>query len=97
LVEPGTFLNPRPEMVPVTNVNDGSGRAVFDVLEIPFGRTFLLLGGQANPQDATHFTIDYEADGTPGTIDGWLLPGDIVKLKFRDPPPPPFVPRLPTR
>lgn len=97
LLEPGTFRDPRPRERAVTNVDDGHGQAVLDLLEIPFGHSFLLLGGRANPDDATHFTIDFEADGTPGTIDGWLLPGDVIKLKFRRPPPPPFVARLPAR
>jgi hypothetical protein len=42
--------------------------------------------GQLDPRDASHFTIGYEHDGKPGTIDGWLMNDDTVKLEVRDGP-----------
>ena len=45
-----------------------------------------LYAGQPDPADASHFTIKYEIDHVPGTIDGWLQPDDTVKLQVRDGP-----------
>lgn len=42
--------------------------------------------GQPDPVDASHFTIGYDAGGVSGTIDGWLLPDDTVRLTVRDGP-----------
>jgi thiamine biosynthesis protein ThiS len=67
-----------------------------DVLGIPFGHSFRLFGGRADPKDPSHFTIEYEVSGERGTIDGWLMPSDTVKLHFRTPPLPPFDARLPS-
>lgn len=44
------------------------------------GRFF---AGQPDPNDESHFTIDYEVDGIRNTIDGWLLDDDTVKLEPR--------------
>jgi hypothetical protein len=43
-----------------------------------------LLTGQADPTDESHFTIDYETPRGRGTIDGWLMPDDTVKLELRE-------------
>jgi hypothetical protein len=40
-----------------------------DVCPSPRKRFF---AGQPDPDDESHFTIDYEIDGTRGTLDGWL-------------------------
>lgn len=57
-----------------------------------------LLAGQPDAADPAHFTIGYELDGTPGTIDGWLRPAgklagrtepldtESIKLTIRDGP-----------
>ena len=42
--------------------------------------------GVADTQDASHFTITYELDGQPGTIDGWLVDDRSVVLEVRDGP-----------
>jgi hypothetical protein len=42
-----------------------------------------IYAGQPDPADASHFTIAYTLDGTPGTIDGRLLDNDRVDLKPR--------------
>jgi len=42
-----------------------------------------IFAGQPDPTDASHFTIAYELDGVPGTIDGWLFDDDSVRLKPR--------------
>jgi len=49
-----------------------------------------VFNGQPDPSDASHFTIGYEVDGQPGTIDGWLTDDGIVKLEVRDGPAKPF-------
>jgi hypothetical protein len=36
--------------------------------------------GQPDPADASHFTIRYDVDGVPNTIDGWLRDNDTVEL-----------------
>src|SRR6202035_5192836 len=50
-----------------------------EYLEFPFPLTahnFMFYGGQADPKDASHFTIRYSVDGVEGTIDGWLIADD---------------------
>ena len=42
--------------------------------------------GQPDPADASHFTVGYTLDDVPGTIDGWLMRDDSVKLSARDGP-----------
>jgi hypothetical protein len=48
----------------------------------------LLHPGQPDPNDDTHFTIDYQAYSTPGTIDAYLHDDDSITFHFRDPIPP---------
>ena len=43
-----------------------------------------LYAGQADPADESHFTIDYETPRGRGTIDGWLMPDETVKLQLRE-------------
>ena len=45
-----------------------------------------LFAGQPDPNDASHFTIDYLTPSGRGTIDGWLQADDTVKLAVRDGP-----------
>jgi hypothetical protein len=45
-----------------------------------------LFAGQPDPNDDSHFTIRYEVDNQPGTIDGWLQADDTIKLQIRDGP-----------
>jgi hypothetical protein len=46
-----------------------------------------IFAGQADPNDASHFTIEYEwPSGVRGTIDGWLRDDDHVDLQIRPGP-----------
>jgi hypothetical protein len=45
-----------------------------------------IYAGQVDPKDDAHFTIKYEIDNVPGTIDGRLEADDTVTLKFLDGP-----------
>jgi hypothetical protein len=36
------------------------------------GNGLRIFAGQADPKDASHFTIEYEIDGVKGVLDGWL-------------------------
>ena len=45
-----------------------------------------LFAGQADVADPSHFTLPYDIDGQPGTIDGWLDAYDRVRLQVRDGP-----------
>ena len=57
---------------------------------------FRFFDGQADPNDASHFTLDYEANGQRGVIDGWFAHDHAVKLPFRcSPATQSFRPRLP--
>jgi len=40
--------------------------------------------GQHDPADTSRFTVGYEMGGQAGTIDGWLMDNDTVKLQVRD-------------
>ncbi len=44
------------------------------------GPTLRIFAGRADPNDTTHFAIDYALDGKPGTIDAWL--GDDDRIRF---------------
>lgn len=53
---------------------------------------FKFFAGQPDPHDPTHFTIRYEYEGQPGTIDGYLVdavppPGrELIQFVVRDGP-----------
>ncbi len=57
-----------------------------DLIIPPHDGHWHMFAGQPDPADASHFTIKYEIDHGPGTIDGWLQPDDTVKLQIRDGP-----------
>ena len=42
-----------------------------------------IFAGQPDPSDPSHFTISYELDGKPKTIDGWLNDDDTVRFNRR--------------
>jgi hypothetical protein len=44
-----------------------------------------IYAGQSDPKDASHFTIAYSADGTPGVIDGWVEDNGRIRLQPRGP------------
>jgi hypothetical protein len=51
--------------------------------------TLRVFAGQADPQDASHFTIEYWVDGKRGVVDGWLRAptagrAEKVELKVRN-------------
>ena len=52
-------------------------------------RWLRIFAGQPDPNDPSHFTIEYEADGKRGVIDGWLRESQVhanadeVVLKVR--------------
>lgn len=54
------------------------------------GALIRLFAGQPDPDDPTHFTIGYEYDGQPGTIDGHLEDaagrGESIRFVVRDGP-----------
>jgi hypothetical protein len=49
-------------------------------------KRFRVFGGQADPSNPAHFTLAYDADCVPGTIDGFLDSYERVTLQFRDGP-----------
>ena len=50
---------------------------------IDYGNRLRFYAGQPDAADASNFTIDYELDGRPGTIDGWLR-NDGLQLRPRE-------------
>ena len=68
--------------------NSPSGFQYFDTTALD---TLLLANrvypGIADPQDRSHFTIDYEtSERKRGTIDGWLDDNNVIRLKARPGP-----------
>jgi hypothetical protein len=53
---------------------------------IPPEQSLKLYVGQADPNDESHFTIDYKTSLGNGVIDGWLQPDDSVKFQVRSGP-----------
>jgi len=49
-------------------------------------RPFSFHSGRLDQTDRSHFTIAYETDRGSGTIDGWLMNDDTIKLEVRDGP-----------
>jgi hypothetical protein len=45
---------------------------------IDYGNRLRVYAGQADPADASHFTIAYQLDGKAGTIDGWAKDTGVV-------------------
>jgi hypothetical protein len=43
-----------------------------------------IFAGQADPTDASHFTVGFTLDGDAGMIDGWLENNETVLLRIRD-------------
>ena len=50
---------------------------------IDYGNVVRFFAGQPDPDDASHFTIRYQADGREGIIDGWMK-DDGLHLRPRD-------------
>ena len=62
------------------SVTRGDGAQVrFD----PFDR-LTIYAGQADPADASHFTIQYDLAGVRHTVDGWLVDENTVKIELRE-------------
>jgi hypothetical protein len=64
---------------------DLTGRDALRVRLHPADR-FRLFAGRPDPVDEAHFTFRYELNDEPGTIDGYLMPDDSVKIEPRDGP-----------
>ena len=52
---------------------------------VPYGG-LRFYAGQPDPIDLSHFTIDYDTPDGVGTLDGYLMPDDSVKIEARDGP-----------
>ena len=65
-----------------------NGLSIFDsgMLRRDQAGTLRFFAGQPDPADPSHFTVQYEIDGAPGTIDGWLKGDDTVRMEVRDGP-----------
>ena len=50
---------------------------------IDYGNVLRFFAGQPDPDDASHFTIRYQADGREGVIDGWMQ-DDGLHLRARE-------------
>jgi hypothetical protein len=50
-------------------------------LTVQYRNQLRVYAGQADPADASHFTIHYDLDGQSGTVDGWLKSDGSVVLK----------------
>lgn len=48
------------------------------------GDTFRVFAGQPDPDDVSHFTIDYLVNDTRHTVDGWLVDDGMVRIEARD-------------
>ena len=72
-----------------SRVIDGKDEAkpvlIQNIRQVEFHRR-RFFAGQPDPNDASHFSIDYEVEGEKGTIDGWLQDNDTVKMEVRDGP-----------
>ena len=77
MFEPGTALR-LPREISINEIGDGQQIELRQALKVYVGRR--------SEGDAGHFEIRYEADGSPGVIDGWITGDDTVVMKHRGPP-----------
>jgi hypothetical protein len=55
---------------PIAQLKPGASLETAPVID--YGNKLRFFAGQADATDPSHFTIAYDLDGRPGTIDGWL-------------------------
>jgi hypothetical protein len=72
----------RPSTVFSRTTGPSSSAASLQMFRTP-GDATRVTEGRADPQDSSHFTIDYVLNGTAGTIDGWLNDDESVTLSPR--------------
>ncbi len=77
MVEPGTSYR-SPKAASPSAVR-GGGNILFDL-----GDTLVVYAAKVDPNDPSHFTIDYDLNGKRQTIDGWLDDVWMVILETRD-------------
>jgi hypothetical protein len=63
------------------DIGDGS-----KIYTIGSGEQLHLLNGIPDPSDSSHFSFQYDLDGSRGTIDGWLRDDGSIKMSLRDGP-----------
>ena len=74
VIEPGTPVS-RPKLLFSSSVS---------IPSLPPESQILILAGQVDTSDSSHFTIDYVlGDGNRRTLDGWLRADDTVLLEAR--------------
>jgi len=72
----GTVRGPR--QIVTTTTGDGQ------TLRLSATDTVRVFAGQPDPNDPSHFTIDYDLNGTRHTLDGWLKDDGVVAIESRD-------------
>jgi hypothetical protein len=77
VITPGTALR-SPRQLPSALRGDGAQ------ITIGVGKRLRVFAGQPDPNNASHFTIDYELDGARITLDGWLQDAQTVKIEIRE-------------
>jgi hypothetical protein len=62
-----------------------AGKLGVGMLEVRFSRDdrLIMYGGQADPGDASHFTIDFSVNGHTAILDGWLMADNGVWIAPR--------------
>jgi hypothetical protein len=74
-----------PECVWGNYSNVGPVAAILGEIDIPSAKNAQSqLAGEADADDAAHFTISFVMDGIPGHIDGWLEDDNTVRLCVRN-------------
>jgi len=77
------IAQPNEKCTAITWIPGSDDRWETGQVNVNLSNVFRLFAGQADPKDASHFTITYELDGKPGIIDGWLLNDGTVALEPR--------------
>jgi hypothetical protein len=72
----GSHLRPPVEVLSQTN---GGGLLPFDASD-----TIRIYAGQPDPNDPSHFTVDYEVNGVRRTVDGWLRDPHTIVIERRE-------------
>jgi hypothetical protein len=69
---------PAAERARPSSADDGDAAATTQPVPINYGNRLRFYAGQPDPADPSHFTIAYQFDGKPGTIDGRVRDSRLV-------------------
>jgi hypothetical protein len=75
-----TVIEPAAGAGAIATITRGDGQTI----ALAPGDKLRVFAGQPDPNDASHFTIDYDLNGVRHTLDGWVVDDSEIKIESRD-------------